>query len=103
MSTAPITQIGYFNRNGQITIRNTQQAGSDHQQYVYQLARSQCGYNYGSNGSDIFDRKCPRMSGRRHGLPCDHSRLATASSKSSGTTATSCATTGSLISTTSSS
>ena len=67
MSTAPTTQIGYVNRNGQVTIRNTQQAGSD------QLACSKCGYSYGSNGSDIFDRKCPECQGGRHGLPYDHS------------------------------
>ena len=67
------TVNGYVNRNGQVTIRNTQQAGSDHLRYVYHLACSKCGYNYGSNGSDIFDRKCPECQGGRHGLPYDHS------------------------------
>jgi hypothetical protein len=47
MSTAPTTQIGYVNKNGQVTIRNTDQAGNDHLQYVYQLACSHCGRNYG--------------------------------------------------------
>ncbi len=60
MSTAPTTQTGYVNRNGQVTIRNTDLAGNDHLQYTYQLACSHCGHNYGSNGSDIFERKCPK-------------------------------------------
>ena len=67
MSTAPITQIGYVDRNGQVTIRSTQQAGSDHLQYIYQLACSKRGYDYGSNGSDTFDRKRPECQGGRHG------------------------------------
>ena len=60
MSTAPTTQTGYVNRNGQVTIRNTDLAGNDHLQDTYQLACSHCGHNYGSNGSDIFERKCPK-------------------------------------------
>jgi len=66
MSIAPTTQISYVNRNGQVTIRNTQQASSAsaHQEYGYQLACSQCGYKYGLN---IFDRKCPECQGGRRG------------------------------------
>jgi len=68
MSTAPTTQTGYVNRNGQVTIRNTNQPGSDYLQYTYQLACSLCGHNYGSNGSDIFERKCPQCQGGKPGL-----------------------------------
>jgi hypothetical protein len=53
MNTAPTTQTGYVNRNGQVTIRNTDLAGNDHLQHTYQLACSLCGHNYGSNGSDL--------------------------------------------------
>jgi hypothetical protein len=59
MSTAPTTHTGYINRNEQVTIRNTQKPGNDHLQYVYQLACSMCGCNYGANGTDIQERLCP--------------------------------------------
>lgn len=54
------TQSGFVNPLGQITVRNTTAPGTDHLQYVYQLACSQCGHTYGANGSDIHDRKCPK-------------------------------------------
>jgi len=69
MSTAPTTQIGYVNRNGQVTIRNTGQPETDHLQLVYHLVCSHCGNNYGSNGSDIHDKKCPKCQNGRPGLP----------------------------------
>jgi hypothetical protein len=55
------TEVGYVNPNGQVVIRNTGKHGTDHNQKVYQLSCSNCGYVYGSNGSDIFDRKCPKL------------------------------------------
>jgi hypothetical protein len=71
MRTSPTTQTGYVNRNGQVTIRNTELPGNDHLQYTHQLACSHCGHNYGSNGSDIFERKCPKAQchGGKAGLP----------------------------------
>jgi anaerobic ribonucleoside-triphosphate reductase len=65
---ARTTQPGYVNRNGQITVCNTDQPGNDHLQYTYQLACSHCGHNYGSNGSDIFERKCPKCQAGKPGL-----------------------------------
>lgn len=62
------TRPGYRNRNGQIVIRATGQAGTDHNQQVYQLACEHCGLNYGANGSDIHQRKCPSCGGGRPGL-----------------------------------
>jgi hypothetical protein len=62
------TTAGYVNRNRQVAIRNTQQPGSDHLQYVYQLACAECGHNYGANGSDIHERKCPKCQGGEPGL-----------------------------------
>jgi hypothetical protein len=53
------TKIGFVNSNGQVVVRNTGESGTDHRQYVYQLACSKCGHNYGANGTDIHDRKCP--------------------------------------------
>ena len=63
-TTAP----GYRNKHGQITIRDTGVAGTDHFQRVYQLACSSCGHTYGANGSDIHERKCPKCQGGRPGL-----------------------------------
>jgi hypothetical protein len=57
------TRTGYVNKNGQVVVRNTRLPGTDHLQWVYQLGCSQCGYIYGANGSDIFQRKCPVCQG----------------------------------------
>lgn len=62
------TEPGFVNPNGQITIRNTGLRGTDHLQYIYQLACSHCGHVYGANGSDIFERQCPKCQGGRPGL-----------------------------------
>lgn len=65
---SPTTCTGYVNRNGQVVVRNTRRAGTDHGQYVYQLGCSLCGHVYGANGSDIFQRKCPKCQGGQPGL-----------------------------------
>ncbi len=62
------TEIGYVNINGQVVIRNTGGNGTDYNQYVYQVACSNYGSVYGANGSDIFERKCPRCQHGKEGL-----------------------------------
>jgi hypothetical protein len=62
------TATGFVNRNGQVTVRHTGLPGTDHLQYVYQVACSECGHNYGANGSDIHDRKCPKCQQGAPGL-----------------------------------
>ena len=62
------TEIGYTNKNNQRVIRNTGLPGTDHNQYVYELECGDCGHRYGSNGSDNWQRKCPRCQGGRPGL-----------------------------------
>jgi hypothetical protein len=62
------TEPGFANPHGQITIRNTGKPGTDHNQYVYQIACSSCGLVYGANGSDIFERKCPNCQDGRPGM-----------------------------------
>jgi len=57
------TEPGYRNRNEQLVIRGTHLAGTDHYQYVYVLRCGSCGHEYGANGSDIFQRKCPNCQG----------------------------------------
>jgi hypothetical protein len=67
-STRGATETGFVNPNGQVTIRNTGLPGTDHNQYVYQIACSRCGEIYGANGSDIHERKCPACQGGRPGI-----------------------------------
>jgi hypothetical protein len=62
------TDPGYENPNGQMVVRNTGKQGTDHLQYVYELRCTHCGRNYGANGSDIHERKCPQCQGGRPGL-----------------------------------
>ena len=62
------TEAGFVNRNGQVVIRNTGKPGTDHGQYVYQLGCTECGHVYGANGSDIFERKCPKHQSGSPGL-----------------------------------
>jgi hypothetical protein len=62
------TQPGYVNRNSQVVIRDTQLGGTDQGQSVYQLGCVICGHVYGANGSDIFERKCPKCQGGAPGL-----------------------------------
>jgi Zn finger protein HypA/HybF involved in hydrogenase expression len=62
------TDVGYLNGNKQKVMRATGLAGSDHMQYIYVLRCEHCSYEYGANGSDIFERKCPRCQGGAPGL-----------------------------------
>ncbi len=63
------TKPGYINRNGQITIRDTGESGTDFGARKFQLACSHCGHNYGANSGDIWERKCPECQGGAAGLP----------------------------------
>lgn len=62
------TEIGFENRNGQVVIRRTALSGNDHNQHVYELKCQDCGERYGANGSDIYERKCPKCQKGAPGL-----------------------------------
>ncbi len=62
------TDVGYVNRNEQKVVRATGLAGNDHMQYIYVLQCGHCSHKYGANGSDIFQRRCPRCQGGTPGL-----------------------------------
>lgn len=62
------TAEGFVNRNGQRVVRATGLPGTDHGQRIYVLACSSCDFEYGANGSDIFQRKCPRCQRGAPGL-----------------------------------
>lgn len=66
---APTTKPGYENRNRQTVVRPTGLAGTDYGQSVYVLRCRACAHEYGANGSDIFQRRCPRCQGGAPGLP----------------------------------
>ena len=68
-TTGHTTASGYVNRNGQTVIRSTGKPGNDHMQYIYVLRCGSCGLEYGANGSDIFQRRCPECQGGMPGLP----------------------------------
>jgi hypothetical protein len=53
------TTPGYVNKNGQKVVRQTDTPGNDHNQRVYVLSCGKCGHEYGANGSDIWQRRCP--------------------------------------------
>ena len=57
------TVVNYINRNDQKNLGCTGKHGTDHMQYFYQMECQKCGYQYLANGSDIFQRKCPRCQG----------------------------------------
>ena len=64
------TQIGYVNRNNQKNLGTRGVKGTDHGQYSYKLEclENCCGLEYGANGTDIFQRKCPRCQGGNEGI-----------------------------------
>lgn len=64
------TQIGYVNRNNQKCCGHRGVAGTDHNQRAYRMECLQldCGHAYGANGSDIFQRQCPKCQGGEDGI-----------------------------------
>lgn len=64
------TQIGYINRNNQRCGGHRGRAGNDHLQKAYRMECLQpsCGHVYGANGSDVFQRKCPKCQGGEPGI-----------------------------------
>jgi hypothetical protein len=64
------TRKGFLNPNGQVVVRATGLPGTDHLQRIYVLLCTQpgCGHEYGANGSDIHERRCPECQGGASGL-----------------------------------
>ena len=64
------TVIGYLNKHGQVNLEFDNPNGTDNKQAVYALKCTRedsdgnlCGHVYGANGSDIWQRRCPKCSG----------------------------------------
>jgi hypothetical protein len=65
------TAIGYVNQRGQRSEGHRGIAGNGHMQRAYKMRcmRDDCGHDYGANGSDIFQRRCPRCDRGAPGIP----------------------------------
>ena len=57
-----------INRNEQKLLAKTAFHGTDHNQKIWALQCAQCGHVYGANGSDFFERKCPKCQGGAPGI-----------------------------------
>lgn len=63
VSAANTTESGYINPKGQKNIEVTGKLGTDHMQKYYEMRCLNCGFEYKANGSDIWQRKCPKCQG----------------------------------------
>ncbi len=64
------TEPGRVNDHNQVNLGRTDppRPGTDHNNYVYVMRCGNCGYTYGANGSDIFQRRCPDCDNGAEGL-----------------------------------
>ena len=69
------TEPGFVNRNAQRVIRATGLPGTDHLQTAYVLECEQCQHRYAANGSDIFERRCPKCQTGKPGIPINAAQL----------------------------
>ena len=65
------TQIGYRNGNGQKLIRKTGRPGTLPFQRVFAMKCGTCGHEYGVNGSEAHNRRCPACQDGPPGLPLE--------------------------------
>lgn len=61
-------EIGYLNPNGQQCCGHCGVPGTDHGQYAYKTECTNCGYVYGTNGSDMHERLCPECQNGAPGI-----------------------------------
>ena len=52
-------EVGYFNINYQQCGGHCGVPGTDEGQYAYKTECNICGYVYGTNGPDMYERRCP--------------------------------------------
>lgn len=60
---ATTTIAGYINKNNQKNLGCSGESGTEHMQSFYLMKCLSCGNEYKANGSDIWQRKCPRCQG----------------------------------------
>jgi hypothetical protein len=64
-----VTAIGYRNDEGQVVVGRTVRTGGDPQQRVFVMRCSVCAHEYGTYGSEIPHRCCPKCQDGPPGLP----------------------------------
>jgi hypothetical protein len=64
-----VTTIGFRNRDGQQVIRKTEREGPTPGQRIFILQCTVCDHEYGAEGSEIYDRLCPKCQDGPPGLP----------------------------------
>lgn len=62
-------KIGEINHRGQLCCGTRQKEGTDHKQYAYKVCCTHCEHIYGANGSDMYERKCPKCQEGEPGIP----------------------------------
>lgn len=62
-------QIGALNRNRQKCLGHQGVKGTDHGQKAYGVLCSDCGHQYGANGCDLHEGRCPVCQGGAPGIP----------------------------------
>ncbi len=69
--TTETTKVGYVNRNNQRCSGHRGVSGTDHSQLAYRMEclETGCGLIYGANGTDVFQKKCPRCQRGADGIP----------------------------------
>ncbi len=55
----------YINKNDQKNLGKTNNPGMDNNQWFYKMQCLKCSKKYFANGTDIWQRKCPRCQGGR--------------------------------------
>ena len=65
------TRIGFVNRNSQLCTGHRGTLGTAHGQFAYRLMclAVDCGHLYGVNGTDVFQRRCPKCQGGDPAIP----------------------------------
>ena len=73
----PMPEGRALNRNQQRLVQKTDEPGTDHGAHVWVLVCERpsdkdagvCCHQYGANGTDFHERKCPKCQGGKPGLP----------------------------------
>jgi ribosomal protein L37E len=59
---------GDINNHHQRLVRKTDQPGNHPTSHIWVLACDRCGHEYGPNGFDAHERRCPHCGGGKPGL-----------------------------------
>lgn len=62
-------RIGTINPNGQRCLGHQGVKGTDHGQKAYGVHCTKCHHEYGANGTDMHERRCPACQGGAPGIP----------------------------------